>query len=89
MRFIRKHLRLRQADLARVLNMANHLVVSQWESREDEPTGMEHDTEVLLRIWMPGQPVSSVRRNGPTKATFAQAISHPHVRIARRPPSEV
>ena len=51
-RFIRKHLRLRQADLARVLNMANHSVVSQWESREDEPTGMEYNTEVLLRIWM-------------------------------------
>jgi len=51
-RFIRKHLRLRQADLARVLNMANHSVVSQWESREDEPTGMEYNTEVLLRVWM-------------------------------------
>jgi DNA-binding transcriptional regulator YiaG len=51
-RFIRKHLRLRQADLAQVLNMANHSVVSQWESREDEPTGMEYNTEVLLRVWM-------------------------------------
>lgn len=51
-RFIRKHLRLRQADLARVLNMANHSVVSQWESREDEPAGMEYNTEVLLRVWM-------------------------------------
>ncbi len=51
-RFIRKYLRLRQADLAQVLNMANHSVVSQWESREDEPTGMEYNTEVLLRVWM-------------------------------------
>lgn len=51
-RFIRKYLRLRQADLAEVLNMANHSVVSQWEGREDEPTGMEYNTEVLLRIWM-------------------------------------
>ena len=51
-RFIRKHLRLRQADLARVLNMANHSVVSQWESKEDDPTGMEYNTEVLLRVWM-------------------------------------
>ncbi len=51
-RFIRKYLRLRQADLARVLNMANHSVVSQWESREDEFTGMEYNTEVLLRVWM-------------------------------------
>ncbi len=51
-RFVRKYLRLRQADLARVLNMANHSVVSQWDSREDEFTGMEYNTEVLLRVWM-------------------------------------
>ena len=51
-RFIRKHLRLRQADLAEVLNMANHTVVSQWESRGEEPAGMEYNTEVVLRLWM-------------------------------------
>jgi uncharacterized protein YicC (UPF0701 family) len=51
-RFIRKYLRLRQADLADVLNMANHTVVSQWESREDEPAGMEYNTEVVLRLYM-------------------------------------
>jgi len=51
-RFIRKHLRMRQADLARVLNKANHSVVSQWESKEDQPSGMEYNTEVLLRVWM-------------------------------------
>jgi DNA-binding transcriptional regulator YiaG len=51
-RFIRKHLRLRQVDLAEVLNRANHTVVSQWESRGDEPSGMEYNTEVLLRLWM-------------------------------------
>jgi DNA-binding transcriptional regulator YiaG len=51
-RFVRKHLRMRQADLARVLNMANHSVVSQWESREDGPAGMDYNTEVLLRVWM-------------------------------------
>lgn len=51
-RFIRKHLRFRQADLARVLNMANHSVVSHWEGREDGAAGMEYNTEVLLRVWM-------------------------------------
>ena len=51
-RFIRKHLRLRQADLAEVLIRANHTVVSQWESRGDEPAGMDYNTEVVLRIWM-------------------------------------
>jgi len=51
-RFVRKYLRLRQVDLAGVLNMANHSVVSQWESREDDPAGMDYNTEVLLRVWM-------------------------------------
>jgi DNA-binding transcriptional regulator YiaG len=51
-RFIRKHLRMRQLDLAKVLNMANHSVVSQWESRGEEAAGMDYNTEVLLRIWM-------------------------------------
>jgi DNA-binding transcriptional regulator YiaG len=51
-RFVRKRLGLTQADLAGVLNMANHSVVSQWEAREDSPTGMEYNTEVLLRVWM-------------------------------------
>ena len=51
-RFVRKHLRLRQADLARVLNMANHSVVSQWESHGDDAAAMDYNTEVLLRIWM-------------------------------------
>jgi len=51
-RFIRKYLGLKQAELAQVLNMANHSVVSQWESKGDEPTGTEYNTEVLLRVWM-------------------------------------
>ena len=51
-RFIRAFQRLRQAELAAILNMANHSVVSQWESRLDEPTGMDYNTEVVLRIWM-------------------------------------
>ena len=54
-RFIRAYQQLRQADFARVLNMANHSVVSQWESRRDEPSGMDYNTEVLLRIWMAGR----------------------------------
>jgi len=54
-RFIRKHLRLRQADLARVLNMANHSVVSQWESHGIDAAAMDYNTEVLLRVWMAGK----------------------------------
>lgn len=54
-KFIRKHLHLRQLDLGRVLNMANHSVVSQWESHGDDAAGMDYNTEVLLRIWMAGK----------------------------------
>ncbi len=51
-RFIRKHLRVTQKDLARVLEMANHTVVSQWESKEDAVSGMNRSAEALLRTWM-------------------------------------
>lgn len=50
--FIRAYLRMRQVDFARLLNKANHSVVSQWESRQDEPSGMDYNTEVLLRLFM-------------------------------------
>jgi len=53
--FIRAYQHLRQADFAAVLNMANHSVVSQWESRLDNPTGMDYNTEVVLRLWMAGR----------------------------------
>ena len=55
LKFIRKHLRLRQVDLARVLNMANQSVVSQWESHGGDAAAMDYNTEVLLRIWMAGK----------------------------------
>jgi len=51
-RFIRKYLRYRQIDFARMLNMSNHSVISQWENQEDSFTGMEHNTEILLRMRM-------------------------------------
>jgi hypothetical protein len=30
--------------------MANHSVISQWENREDDLSGMDYNTEVLLRL---------------------------------------
>jgi DNA-binding transcriptional regulator YiaG len=55
LRFIRKSQSLRQADFAKVLHMANHSVVAQWEGKNERPTGMAYNTEVVLRIWMAGQ----------------------------------
>lgn len=51
-RFVRKYLRLKQAELAALLHLSNHSAVSQWETREGEPTGMEYNTEILLRLRM-------------------------------------
>ncbi len=49
-RFLRKYLKKTQVEFAAWLNMANHSVVSQWENREDELSGMDYNTEVLLRL---------------------------------------
>lgn len=51
-RFIRKFLRMTQVDFASWLNMANHSVVSQWESKEEHLSGMDYNTEILLRLLM-------------------------------------
>lgn len=53
--FIRAYLRMRQVDFALLLNKANHSVVSQWEAKQDEPSGMDYNTEVLLRLIMATQ----------------------------------
>jgi DNA-binding transcriptional regulator YiaG len=54
-RFIRKHLRMTQCEFASWLNMANHSVVSQWESRGDHLSGIDYNTEILLRLLMEAQ----------------------------------
>lgn len=51
-RFIRKYLNKTQVDFAKWLNMSNHSVVSQWEAREEHLSGMDYNTEVLLRLQM-------------------------------------
>lgn len=51
-RFVRKYLRLKQVELASLLHLSNHSAVSQWETREDEPAGMDYNTEILLRLRM-------------------------------------
>ena len=51
-RFIRKYLRMTQVEFASWLNMANHSVVSQWESKDEHLSGMDYNTEILLRLLM-------------------------------------
>lgn len=52
LRFVRKVRRMRQADLAKILHLANHSRVSQWEAQASKATGMEYNSEVVLRLWM-------------------------------------
>ena len=51
-RFIRKHMGMTQVDFSKWLNMSNHSVVSQWEGRQDHLSGMDYNTEILLRLQM-------------------------------------
>ncbi len=51
-RFIRKYLRMTQGVFSEWLNMSNHSVVSQWENKENELSGMDYNTEILLRLQM-------------------------------------
>ena len=51
-RFIRKYLRMRQTNLAKVLNMANHSVVSQWSPVATSRQAWTSQHRVVLRIWM-------------------------------------
>ena len=51
-RFIRKYLRMTQVDFASWLNMANHSVVSQLENKNEHLSGMDYNTEIILRLFM-------------------------------------
>ncbi|MES2614949.1 MAG: hypothetical protein V4591_06000 [Bdellovibrionota bacterium] len=51
-RFIRKYLRKTQVEFSKWLNMSNHSVISQWENKENKLSGMDYNTEILLRLQM-------------------------------------
>ncbi len=50
--FIRKYMYMTQKQFAEWLNLSNHSIVSQWETKENEVTWMDFNTEVLMRIQM-------------------------------------
>lgn len=51
-RFIRSYLRMNQTDFAKLLNQSGHSIVSQWEGKGLKATGMEPNTEIVLRLHM-------------------------------------
>jgi len=63
--FIRKYLRMTQVNFSRWLNMSTHSTVSLWESYEKRLSGMDYNTEVLLRLQM--EALLSKKANVPMK----------------------
>lgn len=51
-KYIRSYLRETQSEFSKNLNQANHSIVSQWEAKGVKFTGMEINTEVVLRVYM-------------------------------------
>lgn len=49
-KFFRFYLNMTQAAMAEALHQTNHSIVSQWESKLDESTNMNQNTEILLRL---------------------------------------
>lgn len=61
-KFIRSYLRETQSEFAKNLNQANHSIVSQWEAKGTKFTGMEINTEVVLRVYMFTSMSSALKR---------------------------
>ena len=51
-RFVRSYLRETQTEFARNINQKHPSVVSTWEGKADEVTGMDINTELILRAYM-------------------------------------
>ncbi len=50
--FIRKYMHMTQLKFADLLNLSNHSIVSQWEKKNDKLSGVDYNTEILLRLQM-------------------------------------
>ena len=50
--FIRSYMGYTQVEFAKLLNLANHSIVSIWEKKGLKGTGMDFNTETLLRLNM-------------------------------------
>jgi len=50
--FIRKYMHMTQMKFATLLNLSNHSIVSQWENKDGVMSGMDYNTEILLRLQM-------------------------------------
>ena len=55
LKFIRSYLHLTQQEFSRAINAADRSSVSQWEQKKDDGTGMDLNTEIMIRLFMAKQ----------------------------------
>ncbi len=55
LKFIRNYLQLTQKEFSRAINAADRSSVSQWEQKKDASTGMDLNTEIMIRLFMAKQ----------------------------------
>ena len=64
LKFIRFHLQRTQVELSRAINAASRSSFSQWEQKRDEQTGMDINTEIMIRLFMAKQCEESAIKQG-------------------------
>lgn len=84
-RFIRSFLRLSQTEFSKILNQAGHSIVSQWETKGIRATGMECNTEILLRLHM----ARTLNRAGFAQYAESCLVESPFKRKSNPEPIEV
>ena len=55
LKFIRTYLQLTQIEFAKSINASDRSSISQWENKLDYPTGMDINTEIMIRLFMAKQ----------------------------------
>jgi DNA-binding transcriptional regulator YiaG len=50
LRFIRTALEMKQAEFAKLIDVAGHSSIAQWEARRNSASGMGFHTEMVLRL---------------------------------------
>ena len=55
LKFIRTYLHLTQIEFAKAINASDRSSISQWENKLDSITGMDINTEIMIRLFMAKQ----------------------------------
>jgi DNA-binding transcriptional regulator YiaG len=80
-KFIRSFLELSQVEFGRILNQKGHSIVSTWETKKAEFTGMDLNTEIILRQKMAQKSHSIEVEALLDKVNYADAIGDNPVEV--------